>query len=332
MNPNLKRRLQLMAGFSVFIVAVVLSYFSIVDEDPNTNLYQDIFLVIDVSGSMADDLKLEYAKQAALEFVNVLEHDETLSYRLGLIVFSDQAKLVTDLSKDFTGLKEGISRLQPLQSTAMGDGILLAVDSLGINGTSAQKTMILLSDGASNAGVSPYDAVLTASSSNVVIMSVGYGFDADVFTLQTMASTTGGTYFNAPTGQDLAGVFGEIADLIISPVSHYSSRIMVLVAIPILLFIPAIEIGITTMMGRFDDTPVKRNASKQACPHCTHSNRPTAKFCLKCGKSLNGDKIIQDTPVKSNASKQACPHCTHSNRATAKFCLKCGKSLNGDRV
>ena len=322
----------MLAGFGVFAIAGVLSYFSVEEAESKTAFQQDIFLVIDVSGSMADDSKLEFAKRAALEFVNVLEQDETSSYRLGLIVFSDRAELVTDLSYNSADLKAGISDLYPLASTAMGDGILLAVDSLAINGTDTPKTVILLSDGASNAGINPYDAAQIASKSNVVIMSVGYGYDADVFTLQSVASTTDGKYFNAPTGQDLADIFGEIADLIISPVSHYSSRVMVLVAIPILLFIPAIEIGLTTMMGRFDDAPVKRNISKQPCPHCSHGNRPTAKFCLKCGKSLKDDKTTDDAPVKRNISKQPCPHCSHDNRPTAKFCLKCGKSLKGGNV
>ncbi len=280
-----------MAGFGVFAVAVILSYFSVVEGDSKTGLQQDIFLVIDVSGSMERGEKLEFAKQAALEFINVLELDETSSYRLGLIVFSDQAELVIDLDENSTDLKAGITKLYPLGGTAMGEGILLAVNSLIKNQTDTPKTIILLSDGASNAGIDPYSAAAAASTNNVVIMSVGYGYDADVFVLRTMASLTGGTYFNAPTGQDLADVFDEIADLIISPVSHYSSRIMVLVAIPILLFIPAIGVGLTTMMDRLSDAPVKRNISKQACPHCAHLNRATGKFCLKCGKPFKGDKV-----------------------------------------
>ena len=326
MNPALKRRLQLGAGLAVFAIAVAVSYFSISEEEQGTAV-QDIFLVIDVSGSMADESKLAFAKRAATEFVNVMTTNQTTNHHIGLITFADNAVLIEDLGDDSQKLTNSISNLYADGGTAMGDGILLAVDYLSQARSDTSKTIILLSDGAANSGHPPSNAAINTANNNIQIFAVGYGHGADEFTLRSISEITNGAYFDAPTGQDLAETFNEIANVLISPASHYSSRVLILIAIPVLLFIPAIEVGLTTMMGRLDDAPVKRNVKQTAaCPHCSHSNRKTAKFCLKCGKALNPKS--DDAPVKRNVKQTAaCPHCSHSNRKTAKFCLKCGKNI-----
>ncbi len=324
MNPALKRRLQLGAGFLVFAIAVAVSYFSISEEEQNTGMH-DIFLVIDVSGSMADESKLTFAKRAATEFVNVMIANQTTNHHIGLITFANSAVLVDDLGDDSQKLTNSISNLFADGGTAMGEGISLSVDYLSQARPDAVKTIILLSDGAANSDYNPISAATYTANNNVQIFAVGYGHDADVFTLRSITEITNGAYFDAPTGQDLAETFNEIANVLISPVSHYSSRVLILIAIPVLLFIPAIEVGFTTMMGRLDDAPVKRNVKQTLCPHCSHPNKKAAKFCLKCGKALNPKS--DDAPVKRNVKQTLCPHCSHPNKKAAKFCLKCGVNI-----
>ncbi len=335
MNPNSKRRLQLVAGFAVFAVAVVVSYFSISEEGAQDTITQDVFLVIDTSGSMADNSKLYFAKEAASAFVNTLQLNGTSAHQIGLISFSDSAVQAVSMTNNLDSLNNGIEELNANGGTAMGDGILLAVQLLEDQGRpNTSKTIVLLSDGVSNIGILPHSAAQYASSANVTIYSVGYGYDADVFTLHALASSTNGDYFAASSGQEVASIFDEIAKSLISPISHYSSRVMMLVAIPILLFIPAIEAGLTAMMG-IADAPVRRNVSNRICPYCQHSNRQVAKFCLKCGKPLQqSSQYMQSQTQEPKISKQndimnsQCSNCKHHNRQTAKFCLKCGKSMN----
>ena len=71
MNPDSKRQFQLLIGFAIFAFAVVVSYFSVVEADTEDTPQYDIYLVIDVSGSMHDESKLVFAKQAAIEFVEL---------------------------------------------------------------------------------------------------------------------------------------------------------------------------------------------------------------------------------------------------------------------
>ena len=334
MNPSSKRRLQLASGVAVFAVAVAVSYFFTYEgeEAIHENTVHDVFLVIDTSSSM-QGIPLSSAKKAASEFANTMYLNKTLDHKIGIISFSDNAVQIIATTNNNDALNGGINNLRVAGNTAMGDGIMLAVQMLAEQGRpETSKTIVLLSDGVSNAGISPHMAAQHASDAGVTIYSVGYGHLADVFTLKAVASTTNGDYFTASTGQDLAGIFDKIAQSLISPVSHYSSRVMMLVAIPILLFIPAIEAGLTTMM-QLSDAPVKRNISKRKCPHCSHQNRQAAKFCLKCGKPLRSSEQPRPQPYKQEIRKQdsvtynRCASCSYDNRQAAKFCLKCGKPL-----
>jgi Mg-chelatase subunit ChlD/DNA-directed RNA polymerase subunit RPC12/RpoP len=352
LDPNSKRKYQLGIGFAIFAFAVSVSYFSVVEADVQDTPQYDIYLVIDVSGSMGtcgqplnpdmtceqiiitDDSPIVFAKQAAIEFVDVFQLDQSSDHRIGLISFSNYAQMLVKLDNNSKNLKEGINKLYPKGATAMGDGILIATQSLSEEARpDAQKIIVLLSDGMSNMGEHPLLAAGIARENDVTIFSVGYGYDPDVQTLKAIASGTHGKYYNALTGQDLANAFNEIADVLISPLSHYSSRILILIAIPVLLFIPTIERGLTIMMKRAEDKPVAKivkpkkieekpkvkDKLKITCPNCNHVNRTTSKFCVKCGNSIKvKDKL-----------KITCPNCNHVNRTTSKFCVKCGNSIKG---
>ena len=50
-----------------------------------------------------------------------------------------------------------------------------------------------------------------------------------------------------------------------------------------------------------------------SCPKCQTENPVKAKFCKKCGQSLQTELI--------------CSHCSHANPPAAKFCLQCGQPL-----
>ena len=84
MNPNSKRKYQLGIGFAIFAFAVSVSYFSVVEADVQDTPKYDIYLVIDVSGSMQEESKLVFAKQAALEFVDAFQLDQSSDHRIGL--------------------------------------------------------------------------------------------------------------------------------------------------------------------------------------------------------------------------------------------------------
>ena len=87
MKPELKRKSQIGVGFTILIFAVGLSYFSVETIDTQETPQYDIYLVIDVSGSMEGNEKLVFAKQAAMEFVDIFQSDQSLNHQIGLVTF-----------------------------------------------------------------------------------------------------------------------------------------------------------------------------------------------------------------------------------------------------
>ena len=287
MDPDSKRKFQLIIGFGIFAFAVAVSYFSVSEVE---NPQRDIYLVIDVSGSMVDQSKITFAKNAASEFVNSFQLDQSSGYRIGLISFESRVNTLAKLTDDPSGLKDAISRLRAEGGTAMGNAIGRA-DNLLSQETrpDVRKTVLLLTDGMSNEGIHPITAAQNAKRNGITIFTVGYGTDADISTLNQIATMTGGKSYKALSGQDLVTTFANIADVMISPVAHYGSRTLILVAIPILLFIPVIERGLSTMIQKAEETILeKRGTPRPTCSNCGFRNRKASKFCGKCGNSMKG--------------------------------------------
>ena len=288
MDADSKRKFQLLIGFTVFALAVTMSYFSVTEVE---NSPRDIYLVIDVSGSMADQSKITFAKNAATEFVNAFQLDKSLDYRIGLISFEVQVNTLAKLTDDPSGLKDAISSLYANGDTAMGDAIRTADNLFSQEtGSDTSKTVLLLTDVVSNTGMNPITAAQNAKDNGLTIFTVAYGNDADIGTLNQIAKMTGGKFYKALSGQDLVATFANIADVMISPAAHYGSRTLILIAIPILLFIPIIERGVFTMIHKAEETFLdkKRSPGRPTCSKCGTFNLTTSKFCQKCGNSLRG--------------------------------------------
>lgn len=203
----------------------------------------DVVLVMDVSGSMtARDLspsRMEAARQAAQTFVQSLPPNT----RVGLVSFATRARINTPLTRDRALIAQAIRNLDAEGGTAIGDGVSSALEVLrqgqtdggrpsatptgtNTNGGTSQSlsgTIVLLSDGASSAGLSPEQAATRASQAGVVVHTVGIGqravnaranngamVELDERTLQQIAQTTGGEYFYAAQSSDLQRIYSTI--------------------------------------------------------------------------------------------------------------------------
>ena len=56
------------------------------------------------------------------------------------------------------------------------------------------------------------------------------------------------------------------------------------------------------------------------CPRCGALNKPSAKFCARCGASLA-------EAGESSGEYVACPHCETRNPPGARYCTNCGEPL-----
>ena len=99
-----------------------------------------IILTIDVSRSMratdVEPTRLVAAKEAASDFVDQLPE----SFRVGLVVFSTEARIVTTPTADRAEIHAAIDNLVANGGTAMGDAIAMSLEAAGIDATGSAVT------------------------------------------------------------------------------------------------------------------------------------------------------------------------------------------------
>jgi Ca-activated chloride channel family protein len=232
-----------------------------------------VILAVDVSLSMCStDIppnRLEVAKDAALDFV----HRNSSGRQVGLIAFAGFAELIQPPTNNVSLLETAISYLSPGRRTAIGSAILRSLDAiaevddrilpseLGASTDPANPSqtpaeysphiIVLLTDGASNAGPLPMSAAQQAVERGVRVYTIGFGTthntspmncgDGDLFgfggggfggggfgggggfrreideeTLTQIADMTGGKYYLAESAGELREVFQDLPTYVIA--------------------------------------------------------------------------------------------------------------------
>ncbi|MBW3014633.1 VWA domain-containing protein [Candidatus Woesearchaeota archaeon] len=252
-----KRNQQLVIAIAIFVIALILIYFSTQKE--KTVGDADILMVLDISGSMGDPgqfgTKLDDAKMSATEFLSRIGPE----FYIGLVTFESDVNIEASLRLDRTYLINEVDKMAAGGETSMGDAMVLAVDHLMLEGrNNVDKYMVLMTDGISNddKDYTPERATPIAVSNDVTIYAVGFGSDARVDVLQDIAKETGGQYFYAASGNELVGYFGKIAeDISRNPGYYYGSRSLMVVAIFLIIFLPTIvktgKIAVDAMKEKF---------------------------------------------------------------------------------
>jgi Ca-activated chloride channel family protein len=227
-----------------------------------------IILTIDVSGSMCStDIlpsRIGAAEAAAAQFIE----SQGSSSQIGIVAFSGFAEIVQAPTTDRQLLLQALQSLTTGRRTAIGSGILSAIDAIAAidpnvarsqtantpgvapapvpKGDYAPEIIVLLTDGASNAGPLPADAAQQAADRGVRIYTIGYGTanggaldptcapnlvgreppgggggfgggpaggpngfqrGIDEAALEQVANATGGTYYPAESAEQLQSVF-----------------------------------------------------------------------------------------------------------------------------
>jgi Ca-activated chloride channel homolog len=159
----------------------------------------DVMLVIDVSGSMAEDNKLEEAKQAAQFFLDNME----ITNRVGLAIFADGVEVripldVLETNKEM--LSSHIGSLRPEGGTALYDGVIGVVDVMNdITEENRIRAVIILSDGEDTASSQTLDTAIQSieasydSINPVIVIPVAYGSNADIRSLDRIATASNTT-------------------------------------------------------------------------------------------------------------------------------------------
>ena len=179
-----------------------------------------VILVIDTSGSMAEEGKMEAAKEAALSFLNNAKPNVD---SIGVIAFSSQVNELGALkrvsSSDLEILKVGIRGLVADGSTEFYAATRDAITKL--KKQPGRRAVIALTDGKDNSqgcliailcSNEPYENMLKAAKdAEVTLYTIGLGSDLDTERMQQMARQTNGQFYQAPTSAQLTELYRTIA-------------------------------------------------------------------------------------------------------------------------
>lgn len=167
--------------FVLFMLAYILLVIAVANPQTGTRIEEvkregiDLFIALDVSKSMlAEDIlpnRLDRSKQAISRLIDRLGGD-----RIGIIVFAGRAYVQLPVTTDYAAAKLFLSTINtdivPIQGTAIGEAINLAVESFGESNSS--KAIIIISDGEDHED-DPVDAARNAAAQGVQVYTIGMG-------------------------------------------------------------------------------------------------------------------------------------------------------------
>ena len=171
-------------------------------------------LVIDVSSSMKGD-GLTGAISASKNYVDLIANNDLL----GIVTFSSSASTYLDIieisDKNRDIVKTKIDDLKIGGGTNISSGIYQAKNLLEtIENLSQTLTILLMTDGVGNDSESQVlDATSLLVENFITLHTIGLGSKIEEILLRKIAKLTGGTYFQTPSSEELAYLFGKISDL-----------------------------------------------------------------------------------------------------------------------
>ncbi len=177
----------------------------------------EVQVVLDTSGSMNEEGRLEQAKTALDNFIGQLSDED----QLGIITFSDDARVLTPLTELGDKREDVLSRVEGLFAsggTRLIDSVVEAYEELAQDPPGERiRAIIVLSDGADNvSALTPsqltrrIQADESGQSIKVFTIAYGTGVDVDTELLRVMSEASGAkTYQSNPT--EIEQVYRDIA-------------------------------------------------------------------------------------------------------------------------
>ena len=185
----------------------------------------DYVLLIDGSTSMlADDFspnRIGAAKEAALSFLDSLRGQANI----GVATFTGTTFVKQRLTEDEGAVRNAIEEInvEEIGGTAIGDAMVTAANTFFEKEDG--NVIVLLTDGRSNVGVNPIDAIDHLSEKKVMVYTIGVGTEEggsfvnneilstlDEETLIRIAEDTGGQYFKASNIDELKSAFSNVGN------------------------------------------------------------------------------------------------------------------------
>jgi Ca-activated chloride channel family protein len=193
-----------------------------------------VLLALDTSLSMeADDVepnRLAVAQEAARAFVADLPD----RLEVGLVTFHGTTTVAVAPTRDRDGLTAAIDAVELGEGTAIGEAVFTALDVVeaapgGDDGEPAPARIVVMSDGETTVGRPNAEAAAAAADAGVPVDTIAFGTPEGTIEgelgetepvpvapepLAEIASTTGGTAFEAESLGDLSSAYSDIRGVV----------------------------------------------------------------------------------------------------------------------
>ncbi len=176
-----------------------------------------LICVIDVSGSMAEESRLDNVKhtlKCILDFMTPADKLSLVSFSSGSSVLLKQQSMTDFAAKHHAQMK--IDSMVPMGNTNLSAGILDGTQCVEPDATAAKQVMLLLTDGEANAGIVtvPHLTQLVqqtvAANPLLTVTSIGYGASHNSELLVGLQQVGNGFYSAVNNLEDVATTFGEV--------------------------------------------------------------------------------------------------------------------------
>jgi len=169
----------------------------------------NLCVVLDRSGSMADERKIDYAKKALVALIDQLNSKDILS----VVIYDDVVEVLCDAQhvRNKSRLKRQIQGIEPRGSTNLGGGMIegfrqveYRLDREYVN------RVVLLSDGLANQGITdPGELNRIARnyrSRSIALTTMGVGLEYNENLMVGLSESGGGNYYFIESPRNLASI------------------------------------------------------------------------------------------------------------------------------
>lgn len=211
----------LMTGANCTMLQIGLN--SPIAANPDNRPPLNLTVVVDVSGSMADENKIEFVRLGLAQMVDTLRDED----RMAIVAYDDVAEVrqeMTPLLRHRAELRAVVDALRPDGSTNIYDGLETGYRQAFANYDSGrQNRLIFLSDGQPTAGnVDPVDILAMSSrynSDGIGLTSVGLGTSFNLPLMQGLAEQGDGNFYFVEDVGAVAEVFTQELEYFTVPVA-----------------------------------------------------------------------------------------------------------------
>jgi VWFA-related protein len=171
-----------------------------------------IVLVVDHSGSMQQERRIEGLKEAVASFLEKLPEGS----KVAVVAFSSEVAELSEFTTEYDRVRRSVNRLRAEGATRFYDAVQDALDLL--DREPGRRVVLALTDGQDTASehADLVSTIATARRLGLPVYTLGLGTEEEIASaeLRQLATSTRGQYFPARNAEQLRSIYEAIAERI----------------------------------------------------------------------------------------------------------------------